>query len=198
WWVLVLFKTLGEKLNSNKDNIISLVEATKKAASKEERTPFQENFKIRDVWNLAKVLAEDFRRRLFGRQLFGRQPKICSYIIMAIIFIWILLLYNPLLIGFIFVYIIGKFLSNEQADKFLSNEKASHKRKILKSSLEENIGITFDTSTPVIIKKYIIYTAILWLKMKTKYQFKIESMVITEKQRNELRRLLCGIVNEEY
>ncbi|CAG8830659.1 22745_t:CDS:1, partial [Racocetra persica] len=31
--VLVLFKTIGEKLKTNKDNIISLVEATKKAAS---------------------------------------------------------------------------------------------------------------------------------------------------------------------
>ncbi|CAG8730749.1 4042_t:CDS:2, partial [Racocetra fulgida] len=31
-----------------------------------------------------------------------------------------------------------------------------------------------------------------------KYKLKIESIVITEKQRNELRHLLCGIVNEEY
>ncbi|CAG8725478.1 15864_t:CDS:2, partial [Racocetra fulgida] len=89
------------------------------------------------------------------------------------------------------------FLPYEQADKSLSNEKAdnntkisSYKCKISKSSFKENIGITLedtgDTSDPLIIRKYIIYTAILWLRMKTKYQFKIEPIVMTEEQRNEL------------
>ncbi|CAG8770934.1 32489_t:CDS:1, partial [Racocetra persica] len=168
--------------------------------NKEERTPFKD-FKVSRLLKLAKVLVEDYRRRLFGRQLR------CSHIIIiAFIVIFILLVYFLLAIGFIFVYIIAKFLPYEQADKSLPNEKAdnntevsSYKCKISKSSLEENIGITLDdASDPLIIRKYIIYTTISLLRMKTKYQFKIESIVITEKQRNELRHLLCGIVNEKH
>ncbi|CAG8820863.1 13475_t:CDS:2, partial [Racocetra persica] len=87
--------------------------------NKDERRRFKKDFKIRDVWDLTKNMAEDLKIRLFKKQDSDKFKA-------------------------------DKSLPNEKDDK--NTKISSYRCKILKeskgSSHEENIGITFKTSTP--------------------------------------------------
>ncbi|CAG8757806.1 2516_t:CDS:1, partial [Racocetra persica] len=64
---------------------------------------------------------------------------------------------------------------------------------------QENLAKILKFSNPMnIVEKYVIYTFIITFRMKTGFQFKIESTEITEKQRDEIRSLLCGLVQYSY
>ncbi|CAG8648858.1 20404_t:CDS:1 [Cetraspora pellucida] len=126
-----------------------------------------------------------------GIREFKNRLNFYSYILIVYLF----LLYVPYTSATFLVYIITKFLPNEGTNTSTSSYDNLH----LGEDKEKNLAEILEFGNPMnIAEKYVIYTFILGFRMKTGFQFKIESTEITEKQREEIRSLLCGLVQYSY
>ncbi|CAG8674330.1 8643_t:CDS:2 [Dentiscutata erythropus] len=99
----------------------------------------------------------------------------------------------------------GRILPNEETNTSMSScnepqlEEDTEKIKEKDIDNTKNLAKILKFGNPMnLIEEYVIFTFILVLRMKTEYQFKIESIEITEKQRDELRSILCGLVQYSY
>ncbi|RIB22761.1 hypothetical protein C2G38_2074659 [Gigaspora rosea] len=119
----------------------------------------------------------------------------------CILLIWLILTlshYNYLYLIYLIINILPN-KSTSSCDKSQSEEDIEKNKEKEIIIYNHKLAKKLDLGDPMnIIEKYIIYISKLGLRMETEYQFKIESIEITEKQRDELRKLLCGLVQYSY
>ncbi|CAG8687670.1 12733_t:CDS:2 [Dentiscutata erythropus] len=158
-----------------------------------------EEYKVRIYGNKKSRRKKYGTIKLIGDGLSEFKKRLDSSPYFYIIIAYLLLFYAPYSFVTFLGYMIIKILPNEETNTSTS----SHDKPQLEDDTEEkdikNLAEILKFGNPMnIAEKYVIYTSIIVLRMKTGYQFKIESIEITEKQRNELRSLLCGLVQYSY
>ncbi|CAG8485385.1 16062_t:CDS:2, partial [Gigaspora margarita] len=143
---------------------------------------------ILDEYDIVTFFGDDEKRRKYKARIFGNKEERNGN-------------YKPIdLIN----NIIGEFQNRlvksilnmgNHDDEFQEDpEKQSKEEKGIESHADKkDLARTLKLHDPLnAIEKLVVYSAILVLRMETEYQLIIESIEITEKQKDELRRLLSG------